>query len=234
MSADYLPTMTMPEEEPEPSTEDPQADPLVSKADDGEGAVIMQIEDREDSTEEQQEDIIEEDIIEEDIIEEEVLEPVVNPKKKFKNEEVFRTPTIQPVKDPEKPPKKKRQPTQKQLDALARAREKRKIAREEAKKLKEQGVEPPPSKRQQKQEKQVKEVIQKQGEMFTQEQVSKITANAIEQYEVKRKARKVVKQKKKEEEEQQKKVQQTLNRALGRPDPNDLWGAALSGMYGGH
>lgn len=225
MSADYLPEMTMPPPEPEPPLEDPDADPLVSKADDGEGAVTMEIEDREDSTEA-------EDVIEEEEVEEEVVEPVVNPKKKFKNEEIFRTPTIQPVKDPEKPPKKKRQPTQKQLDALAKAREKRKIAREEAKKLKEQGVEPPPSKRQQKQEKQVKEVIQKQGQMYTEEQISKITANAIEQYDLKRKARKVVKQKKKEEEEQQKKVQQTLNRALGQPDPNDIWSHALSGMYG--
>lgn len=224
MSSDYLPEMRMPPPEPEPQLQESQADPLVSKADDGEGAVTMEIEDKEDSTEE--------DIIEEDIIEEEVLEPVVKPKKKFKNEEIFRTPTIHPVKDPEKPPKKKRVATAKQLEALAKAREKRKIAREEASKLKEQGVEPPPSKRQIKQEKQVKEVIQKQGQMYSEEQISKITANAIEQYEVKRKARKVVKQKKKEEEEQQKKVQQTLNRALGQPDPNDIWHHALAGMYG--
>ena len=224
MSTDYLPEMRMPPPEPKPQLEESQADPLVSKADDGEGAVTIEIEDREDSTEE--------DIIEEDIIEEEVLEPVVKPKKKFKNEEIFRTPTIHPVKDPEKPPKKKRVATAAQLEALAKAREKRKIAREEASKLKEQGVEPPPSKRQQKQEKQVKEVIQKQGQMYSEEQISKITANAIEQYEVKRKARKVVKQKKKEEEEQQKKVQQTLNRALGQPDPNDIWHHALAGMYG--
>lgn len=228
MSADYLPEMTMPPPEPEPQIEDPEADPLVSKADDKEGAVTMEIEEREESIVDEEE-LIEE---QEEVIEEEVPEPVVKPKKKFKNEEVFRTPTIQPVKDPEKPPKKKRVATAKQLEALAKAREKRKIAREEAKKLKEQGVEPPPSKRQQKQEKQVKEVIQKQGQIYTEEQIANITANAIEQYEVKRKARKVVKQKKKEEEEQQKKVQQTLNRALGQPDPNDIWSHALSGMYG--
>lgn len=231
MSTDYLPEMRMPPPEPKPQIEDSQEDPLVSKADDGEGAVTMEIEDKEDSTEaeslapEEQEELIEEEV-------EEVLEPVVKPKKKFKNEEIFRTPTIQPVKDPEKPPKKKRVATAKQLEALAKAREKRRIAREEAKKLKEQGVEPPPSKRQQKQEKQVKEVIQKQGQMYTEEQIANITANAIEQYEVKRKARKVVKQKKKEEEDQQKKVQQTLNRALGQPDPNDIWSHALAGMYG--
>ena len=220
MSVDYLPEMTMPPPEPEPPIEEDN-DPLVSKADDSEGAITVDIQDREDITEE----------VEEEEEEEEPVEPVVKQKRKLKNEEVFRTPTIQPVKEPVKE-KKKRKPTEKQLQALARARESRKKAREEAKKLKEQGVEPPPSKRQQKQEKQVKEVIQKQGQLYTEEQISKITANAIEQYDLKRKARKVDKQKKKEEEEQQRKVKQTLNRALGTPDPNDIWAHALSGMYG--
>ena len=224
MSSDYLPQMNMPPPPPETPIEDPDADPLVSKADADEGAVKIEIEDREEEV-----DIIEDDIIEED---EPPTEPVVKPKKKFKNEEVFRTPTVMPVKEPEKPKKKRKPPTQAQLDALAKAREKRKLAREEAQKLKEQGIEPPPSKKQQKQEKEVKAVIEKQGQLYTEEQISKITANAIEQYDMKRKARKVEKQKKKEEEEQQKRVQQTLNRALGTPDPNDIWSHALSGMYG--
>ena len=229
-SNNYLPTMEMPPPEPEPQLEEPDTDPLVSKADDGEGAVTMEIEEKEESI------VDEEEIIEEDSIgaEEEVPEPVVKPKKKFKNEEVFRTPTIHPVKDPEKPPKKKRQPTERQLKALADARAKMKAKREEAKKLKAVGKEPPPSKRQLKQENKVKAVIEKQGQIYTEEQIAKITANAIEQYDMKRKARKVEKQKKKQEEEQQKKVQQTLNRALGTPDPNDIWSAALSGMFGGH
>lgn len=220
--------MEMPPPEPEPQLEEPDNDPLVSKADDKEGAVTMEIEEREDSIET-------ESLDEEDSIgaEEEVPEPVVKPKKKFKNEEIFRTPTIHPVKDPEKPPKKKRQPTEKQLKALADARAKMKARRDEAKKLKAEGKEPPPSKRQVKQENKVKAVIEKQGQIYTEEQIAKITANAIETYEMKRKARKVVKQKKKEEEEQQRKVQQTLNRALGQPDVNDIWSAALSGMYGG-
>ena len=220
----YLPEMTMPPPEPEKPIEEPDADPLVSKADDKEGAVKVEIEDRDDTEEER-------DDTEEEIIEEEEPLPVKR-KPKLKNEDIFRTPQIQPIKEPVKE-KKKRKVSQKQLDALAKARENMKKKREEAKKLKEEGKEPPPSKRQQKQEKQVKEVIQQQGQLYTEEQIAKITSNAIEQYEVKRKARKEVKKKKQEEEAQQQQVQRTLNRALGQPDPNDIWSHALSGMYGG-
>jgi len=221
----YLPEMTMPPPEPEKPIEEPDADPLVSKADDKEGAVKVEIEDRDDTEEER-------DDTEEEIIEEEEPLPVKR-KPKLKNEDIFRTPQIQPIKEPVKEKKKRKPPSQKQLDALAKARENMKKKREEAKKLKEEGKEPPPSKRQQKQEKQVKEVIDKQGQLYTEEQIAKITSNAIEQYEVKRKARKEVKKKRQEEEAQQQQVQRTLNRALGQPDPNDIWSHALSGMYGG-
>lgn len=220
----YLPTMTMPPPEPEKPIEEPDADPLVSKADDKEGAVKVEIEDRDDTEEENMDDT-------EEIIEEEPLP--VKRKPKLKNEDIFRTPQIQPIKEPVKEKKKRKPPSQKQLDALAKARENMKLKREQAKKLKEEGKDVPKSKRQVNQEKQVKEVIQQQGQIYTEEQIAKITSNAIEQYEVKRKARKEVKKKKQEEEEQQKQVQRTLNRALGTPDPNDIWSHALSGMYGG-
>ena len=222
----YLPEFTAPPPEPEKPIEEPDADPLVSKADDKEGSVKVEIEDRDD-TEEERDETEEEEIIEE-------AEPLpVKRKPKLKNEDIFRTPQIQPIKEPEKPKKKRKPPSQKQLDALAKARENMKKKREEAKRLKAEGKEPPPSKRQQKQEKQVKEVIQQQGQLYTEEQIAKITTNAIEQYEVKRKARKEVKKKRQEEEAQQQQVQRTLNRALGQPDPNDIWSHALSGMYGG-
>jgi hypothetical protein len=42
-----------------------------------------------------------------------------------------------------------------------------------------------------------------------------------------------VKQEQKQKDDQEAKVRQTLNRALGTPDPNDIWSHALSGMYGG-
>ena len=230
----YLPEMTMPPPEPEKPIEEPDADPLVSKADDKEGSVKIEIEDRDDTDEdlfEGDNEIIREEM-KEDIMGEEEEPLPVKRKPKLKNEDIFRTPTIQPIKEPEKP-KKKRKVSQKQLDALAKARENMKKKREEAKKLKEEGKEPPPSKRQQKQEKQVKEVIQQQGQLYTQEEISKIVEQGIQKYDLQRKARKEVKKKRQEEEAQQQQIQRTLNRALGQPDPNDIWHHALSGMYGG-
>jgi len=221
----YLPTMTMPPPEPEKPIEDPNADPLVSKADDDEGAVKMEVEDQFEGDEE----IIREEM-KEDIMEEAEPEPVVKPKRKLKNDEVFRTPQIMPIAEPEKPKKQKRKATQKQLDALAKARENMKKKREEAKKLKEEGKQPPPSKRQQKQERQVKEVIHKQSQMYSEEQISNMVEQGIQKYEVQRKARKEVKKKKQQEEEQQKQVQRQVQRALGQPAVDDVWGQALAGL----
>ena len=48
MSSNYLPDVVMPPPEPEKPIEDPNADPLVSTADANEGAVTMEVEDRED------------------------------------------------------------------------------------------------------------------------------------------------------------------------------------------
>jgi len=230
MSSSYLPDVTMPPPEPEKPIEESNADPLVSKADDSEGAVKMEIEDRDEETGEENPNFIYSD---EEVIEEEEPEPVVKPKRKLKNEEIFRTPKIQPVAEPVKEKKKRKPPTEKQLEALSKAREKMKANRELKKKLKEEGKDVPKSKAKIKQENKVKEVIQQQGQLYSEDQIAKITSNEIEQYEVKRKARKEVKKKKEAEENQQKQVQQTLNRALGNPDPNDIWSAALSGMYGG-
>jgi hypothetical protein len=42
----YLPQMTMPPPEPEKPIEEPDADPLVSKADGKEGSVKLEIEDQ--------------------------------------------------------------------------------------------------------------------------------------------------------------------------------------------
>ena len=221
----YLPQFTLPPPEPEKPIEEPDADPLVSKADDKEGAVKMEIEDRDD-TEEDMDDV-------EQIIEEESEPLPVKRKPKLKNEDIFRTPQIQPIKEPVKEKKKRKPPSQKQLDTLAKARENMKLKREQAKKLKEEGKDVPKSKRQVNQEKQVKEVIQQQGQLYTQEEISKIVEQGIQKYDLQRKARKEVKKKKQEEEAQQQQVQRTLNRALGTPDPNDIWSHALSGMYGG-
>ena len=187
----------------------------------------MEIEDRDEETGEENPNFVYSD---ED---EEAEPPPVIKRPKLKNEDIFRTPKVMAIAEPVKEKKKRKPPSQKQLDALAKARENMKLKREQAKKLKEEGKDVPKSKRQVNQEKQVKEVIQQQGQMYSEEQIAKITSNAIEQYEVKRKARKAVKQEQKQKDEQEAKVRQTLNRALGTPDPNDIWSAALSGMYGG-
>jgi len=229
MSSDnYLPTMTMPPPPEEKPIEEPNPDPLVSKASADEGAVTMEVTETEE-TEERNEETgeVNPNFVYDD---EPEPEPVVKPKRKLKNEEVFRTPQVMPVAEPEKKPKKKRQVSQKQLDALAKARENMKKKREEAKRLKAEGKVPPPSKRQQKQEKQVKQVIQQQGQMFTEEQVAKMVEAGIAKYDVQRKARKEIKKKKQEEEEQQKQVQRQVQRALGQPDPSDFWGQALAGL----
>jgi hypothetical protein len=78
------------------------------------------------------------------------------------------------IAEPVKEKKKRKPPSQKQLDALSKARENMKLKREQAKKLKEEGKDVPKSKRQVNQEKQVKEVIQQQGQMYTQEEISKL------------------------------------------------------------
>ena len=100
------------------------------------------------------------------------------------------------------------------------------------KRLKAEGKPTPASKRKQKQQKEVKEEIQKQGQLYTQDQIASITANAIEQYDMKRKARKEQKAVTKEKQIQEQKVKETLSRAMGMAPPQrDMWDDALGGMW---
>ena len=179
MSSNYLPDVVMPPPEPEKPIEDPNADPLVSRADANEGAVTMEVDDRDEETGEE------------------------NPNFIYSDEE---------------------------LDALAKARETMKANRAEKAKLKAEGKDVPKSKAKQKKEKQVKEIIKEQGQMFTEDQVSKMIESGIAKYDVQRKARKVVKKKKQEEEDQQLKVQRQVQRAMGQPAQDDIWGQALAGL----
>jgi hypothetical protein len=169
----YLPQMTMPPPEPEKPIEEPDADPLVSKADDKEGSLKLEIEDRDEETGEENPNFIYSD---ED---EEAEPPPVLKRPKLKNEDIFRTPKVMAIAEPVKEKKKRKPPSQKQLDALAKARENMKAKREQAKKLKEEGKDVPKSKRQVNQEKQVKEVIQQQGQIYSQEEISKIVEQGI-------------------------------------------------------
>ena len=228
--SDYLPTMEMPPEIPqeEPIKEE-DTDPLVSKASADEGAVKMEITEKVDEeTGEENPNFVYSD--EEEIEEEEPLP--VEPKKKLQREEVFKTPKVMPVNEPVKEKKKRKPPSEKQLAALAKARENMKLKREEAKRLKAEGKPTPASKRKQKQQKEVKEEIQKQGQLYTQDQIASITANAIEQYDMKRKARKEQKAVTKEKQIQEQKVKETLSRAMGMAPPQrDMWDDALGGMW---
>tara|TARA_R110001583_G_scaffold68422_3_gene194641 strand:- start:1374 stop:2087 length:714 start_codon:yes stop_codon:yes gene_type:complete len=236
MSSDsYLPEMELPREEPvEKEGEEESAvtfDPLISIAKEGEGKIKIEISD----TEEENPNFIYSDEDAAEIDEDaEDAEPVpVKPKKKLSNAEVFHTPQVMAVQDPEKPVKKKRVPTEKQLAALKKARETNRLKRIAQKKIKEAGEDPPLellSKKKQRQKTAVTKEIRAQQNMFSEDQVAKITADAIEKYEVKRKVRKQAKLKVREADEEEKKTRQTLQRALGQPDTSDPWGMVLSGL----
>ncbi len=227
MSSNYLPDMEMP---PAPTEEKPiveEGDPLVSKASADEGAVKMEITekvDEETGEENPNFEYSDEEAIEED-------EPVpVKQKKKLQREEVFKTPQVMAVNEPVKEKKKRKPPSAAQLAALAKARENMRIKREEAKKLKAEGKEAPISKRKARQKKEVQEEVRNTKVMFSEEQVAKITADALTQYEEKRKVRKAQKAIVKEKEEQELKVQRQVQRAMGRPAQDDLWGNVLAGL----
>ena len=225
--SDYLPTMEMPQETPQEEPIVEEGDPLVSQADGTEGAVKIEITEKVDEeTGEENPNFIYSD-------EQEEEEPLpVEPKKKLQREEVFKTPKVMPVNEPVKEKKKRKPPSEKQLAALSKARENMRIKREEAKRLKAEGKPTPASKRKQKQQKEVKEEIQKQGQLYTQDQIASITANAIEQYDMKRKARKEQKAITKEKQIQEQKVKETLSRAMGMAPPQrDMWDDALGGMW---
>lgn len=225
MSSDYLPEIEAPAT-PEPAIlpEIPKegADDLVSEAAADEGAVTVEVN----------------DIEEQEDIPEEPLEPIVKEKKKLTQSDVFNTPQVLPVA----PPKKvKRKATPKQLEALRKARENKKknaLARAEA--LNE-GKEVPDEllPKKQRAAKQQKKTIQhevKQNQQdFTQQQIAAITSQAIEAYEIKRKARKEVKNKKKAEDAHQAQIQQTLQRAMAggvQPRQQKTWADdALAGMW---
>tara|TARA_R110001592_G_scaffold344208_1_gene635293 strand:- start:3 stop:692 length:690 start_codon:yes stop_codon:yes gene_type:complete len=228
MSSNYLPEMEMP---PEPTEEKPiveeEGDPLVSKATADEGSVKMEI--TENVNEETGEENPNFEYSDEEVIEED--EPVpVKQKKKLQRDEVFKTPQVMAVNEPVKEKKKRKPPSEKQLAALAKARENMRIKREEAKKLKAEGKEAPVSKRKARQKKEVQEEVRNTKVMFSEEQVAKITADALSQYEEKRKVRKAQKAVIKEKEEQELKVQRQVQRAMGQPAQDDIWGQALAGL----
>lgn len=67
--------------------------------------------------------------------------------------------------------------------------------------------------------------------MFTKEDLIKSQYEAIQMYDSKRKKEKAEKKKKQQEEQMLAQSQQTIRRAIGQPDPNDIWSHALNGMF---
>ena len=119
------------------------------------------------------------------------------------------------------PPKKtKRKASEKQLAHLAKAREKAAAKRkgETAERL------------QLKKEKEIKEAVKvvkspeaPKGIFLTKDDIFKLQSDAIEGHETKRKARKQVKKKEEEEVQKVNRVNKVIRRAVGQPDPDDIW-----------
>jgi hypothetical protein len=225
--SDYLPEIVerVDEETPTPSPDNITAE--ITDTEDVKG----------DDAFEGDEEIIKEELIEqqkqeEEEKEEEVVEeegekvPLVKTRRKLKQDEVFTTPKVKPVapleEKKEEPKKKgKRKCSEKQLAHLAKIRQK---GLEAARAKNAKNAKDPNYVPKKKKERQVAEA------KVSEEVIERISTNAIEKYEVKRKERKALKKKAQEEEEHKKKVKQTINRAMKNPDPDDIWAAALGGM----
>ena len=118
------------------------------------------------------------------------------------------------------PKKPKRKASKKQLEHLAKAREKATAKR------KEQEAERTALKK----EKQVREAVkvvkspeQPKGIFLTKEEILNLQSEAIEGHETKRKARKQVKKKEQEEVQKVNRANKVIRRAVGQPDPDDIW-----------
>lgn len=222
--SDYLPDMV---EKVDEETPTPSPDNITAEITDTEGD--EDVKDDEEIIKEEEEVVEEQEEKEEEVVEEEGEKvPLVKTRRKLKQDEVFTTPKVKPVapleEKKEEPKKKgKRKCSEKQLAHLAKIRQKGlEAARaKHAKNAKDPNFVP--------KKKMTKKAIAAAA-VVSEEDIERISTNAIEKYEVKRKARKAVKKKEKEEEEHKAKVKQTINRAMKNPDPDDIWAAALGGM----
>lgn len=176
--------------------------------------------------------------------------PHVIEKGKLNQDDIFSSSQVKKVSNKNKDPpavrklsdvpltksgKPKRKPTQKQLDHLATIRAKGQETRRknmiERQKAKAEGKEIPKSVRRKKEIIETQKLIVTQKERMSKEEIEEITFNAISKHEEMRKKRKEEKKKKLEEEGKTAEIQRTIRRATGNPDPNDVWGSALSGMF---
>lgn len=147
---------------------------------------------------------------------------------------------LSPIKKP------KKESTQKQRDHLKKAREKALATRQAKAKVRKEEQEKKSLERQKKREEaerlkidkedkdHVKKVQFKKEEEYqsslkhlTNEQIVDLQQKAIENYEVKRKAAKVIKKQEQMKIQQDKKIYETINKAVN-PDPDDVWGICFN------
>ena len=142
--------------------------------------------------------------------------------------------------------KPKKESTQKQRDHLKKAREKALATRQAKAKIRKEEQEKKSLERQKKREEadllkiqkedqdHLKKVQVKQEEDYkssfkhlTEQQIIQLQQSAIENYEVKRKAAKVIKKQEQAKIQQDKKIYETINKAVN-PDPDDVWGICFN------
>ncbi len=222
--ADYLPEMI---EASDPVTE--EVNPNIN------ADIEMKV--TEDTTEDAfagDEEIIRQEI-EEELKEEEELQeldetvPVVKTRKKLQQEEVFATPKVKPVLPLAEEPRsarKKRPCSEKQKAHLKKIREKANLTHakkraEKKKKQEEQGIAPSPAPQPRKTQK---------SSGITEADVERISTEAITKYEAVRKQRKAEKKKSEAEEQHKNDIKKKINRAMRKPDADDIWAQALGGM----
>lgn len=164
------------------------------------------------------------------------LKPIVDDEVIFGTKEE----PLSPIKKP------KKESTQKQRDHLKKAREKALATRQAKAKVRKEEQEKKSLERQKKREEaeilkiqkedqdHLKKVQVKQEEDYkssfkqlTEEQIVNLQQKAIENYEVKRKAAKVIKKQEQMKVQHDKKIYETINKAVN-PDPDDVWGICFN------
>ena len=222
--ADYLPEMI---EAPDPVTE--EVNPNVN------ADIEMKVTDDTEDAFAGDEEIIRQEI-EEELKEEEELQepdetvPVVKTRKKLQQEEVFATPKVKPVLPLAEEPRsarKKRPCSEKQKAHLKKIREKANLTHakkraEKKKKQGEQGIAPKP--------RTSAPAPSPSPAGITEADVERISTEAITKYEAVRKQRKAEKKKNEAEEQHKNDIKKKINRAMRKPDADDIWAQALGGM----
>ena len=181
-------------------------------------------------------------------IESQIDSPIESPKAKEEEEEELE---VKPVIDDEvifgtkedpPSPKVKKKGTEKQREHLKKAREKALATRQAKAKIRKEEEEKKSLERQQKREEREKLKIEKEDRdhlkqvevkphsymnQLSNEQLVELQQKAIENYESKRKAKKVIKRKEQMKIAQEKKIYDTINKAVN-PDPDDVWGSCFN------